>query len=49
LSVPEPVNSIELRLTLIEWLVRWDREFGLDARKFYPEYNDFLVDNGYQV
>lgn len=49
LSVPEPVNSVELRLTLIEWLVRWDREFGLDAREFYPEYNDFLVDNGYQV
>ena len=49
LSVPEPINSVELHLTLIEWLVRWDREFGLDARKFYPEYNDFLVDNGYQV
>jgi sulfatase maturation enzyme AslB (radical SAM superfamily) len=49
LTAPEPDNVVELRKQLIHWLVRWDREFGLDAREFYPEYNDFLVDHGYQV
>jgi len=49
LTAPEPDNVLELRKQLIHWLVRWDQEFGLDAKEFYPEYREFLVDNGYQV
>jgi len=49
LSATEPSNVKELRQQLIHWLVRWDREFGLDAREYYPEYREFLLDHGYQV
>lgn len=49
LSLPEPDNVNELRCTLVEWLHRWDKEFDLDARKFYPEYQDFLTEYGYNV
>ena len=49
LSAPEPSNVIELREQLTHWMAKWDREFKLDAREFYPEYREFLVDHGYQV
>lgn len=49
LSAPEPSNVAELQQQLIHWLIKWDREFGLDAGEFYPEYSEFLTTNGYQV
>jgi pyruvate-formate lyase-activating enzyme len=49
LSAPEPSNVAELQQQLIHWLIKWDQEFALDARKFYPEYSEFLTTNGYQV
>lgn len=49
LSAPEPENVSELRQELREWLVRWDREYKLDARAYYPEYRDFLDSIGYDV
>jgi sulfatase maturation enzyme AslB (radical SAM superfamily) len=49
LSAPEPDNAADLRQQLTQWLTRWDREFGLDARQFYPEYTEFLTQYGYQV
>jgi len=49
LSAPEPDRAVELRQQLITWLIRWDKEFGLDAREFYPEYREFLLEHGYQV
>jgi len=42
LSAPEPDNVLELRQQLSEWLMRWDQEFDLDARDYYPEYREFL-------
>jgi len=49
LSAPEPSNVAELQQQLMHWLIKWDREFGLDAGEFYPEYSEFLTTNGYQV
>ena len=49
LSVEEPGNLQQLQAELISWLTKWDKEFGLDARDFYPEYCDFLEENGYSV
>jgi sulfatase maturation enzyme AslB (radical SAM superfamily) len=49
LSDPEPTNVLELRKELAEWLMRWDKEFGLDARNYYPEYAEFLNDIQYRV
>lgn len=49
LSAPEPDNVADLRQQLIQWLIRWDQEFDLDAREFYPEYAEFLTQYGYQV
>lgn len=49
LDAAEPNNVDQLRKELIEWLLRWDRTYNLDARTIYPEYHDFLVANGYQI
>ena len=49
LSEPEPSNVTELRQELSEWLMRWDREYNLDAREYYPEYREFLDSIGYNV
>ena len=49
LSAPEPDNVLELRQQLSNWLVRWDREFDLDAREYYPEYREFLDAIQYRV
>lgn len=47
LSEKEPSNVQSLRSTLIEWLVRWDKVYNLDAREYYPEYKEFLEKYGY--
>lgn len=47
LLVKEPSNVQALRTTLVEWLMRWDKVYGLDARKYYPEYIQFLEQYGY--
>jgi pyruvate-formate lyase-activating enzyme len=44
-----PANTDSLRKQLIEDLVRWDKHFKLDAREYYPEYQDFLEAYGYHV
>ena len=49
LSAPEPSNVIELRQQLAEWLMRWDREFNLNAFDYYPEYTEFLNEIQYRV
>jgi len=49
LGAPEPSNVLELRRQLSEWLMRWDREFKLDAREYYPEYIEFLDAIQYRV
>jgi sulfatase maturation enzyme AslB (radical SAM superfamily) len=49
LLAPEPDNVAELQTQLADWLMRWDREFKLDAREYYPEYVDFLNDIQYRV
>jgi MoaA/NifB/PqqE/SkfB family radical SAM enzyme len=49
LSAPEPINVEELRQQLCTWLMRWDREYHLDAREYYPEYSEFLDEIQYSV
>jgi organic radical activating enzyme len=47
LEQPEPQNVGELRTQLIDWLIKWDQVFHLNALEIFPEYNKFLIDNGY--
>ena len=49
LSAPEPNDIAGLQQQLTHWLIKWDREFGLDAGEFYPEYREFLLEHGYQI
>ena len=49
LTAPCAGNIEQLRTELISWLVRWDREFDMDALNFYPEFADFLTEYGYKI
>lgn len=49
LNLPEPTNIESLRQELITWLMRWDREYKLDARIVYPEYAEFLEKYEYSI
>jgi organic radical activating enzyme len=49
LSMPAPGNLDELQKKLVAYLVKWDNEFKLDAREFYPEYDKFFDLIGYAV
>lgn len=46
---PEPSNITELQQSLISWLLKWDKVYQLNALEIYPEYSEFLKDNGYQL
>lgn len=48
LDASEPSNVDDLRRELSLWLMRWDKEYKLNAFDYYPEYKDFLVDIGYE-
>jgi hypothetical protein len=49
LSVPSS-DDIKIQHTeLANWLMRWDKEFGLNAYDYYPEYTEFLRSIGYEV
>jgi len=49
LQQPEPNNIQQLQQEMIEWMMRWDQEFTLDARDYYPEYRTWLDEMGYHV
>jgi molybdenum cofactor biosynthesis enzyme MoaA len=49
LTAPEPANVEELRKQLIEWMIRWDTEFKLDACKVFPEYAEFFKSYEYKI
>jgi hypothetical protein len=49
LQAPAPSNVQALRSTLVEWLLRWDKIYDLDAREYYPEYTTFLEQHGYRI
>ena len=49
LQAPAPSNVQALRTTLVEWLMRWDKIYDLDAREYYPEYTTFLEQYGYRI
>ncbi len=49
LELPEPDNAEYLRYELINWLIKWDNIYKLDAIKEYPEYADFLTKYGYKI
>ena len=42
LESPEPKDVETLRSELNKWLTRWDNEYRLDARDYYPEYIEFF-------
>jgi hypothetical protein len=49
LSAPEPNNVEDLRKELIEWMIRWDTEFKVDAFEYFPEYAEFFKSYGYKI
>jgi hypothetical protein len=49
LNKPCPANVDELRKDLASWMIRWDKEFDLNANDFYPEYRAFFQSIGYEV
>jgi MoaA/NifB/PqqE/SkfB family radical SAM enzyme len=49
LNAPEPPNVQELQSDMINWMMRWDQEFGLDAREYFPEYKQWLERMNYHV
>jgi sulfatase maturation enzyme AslB (radical SAM superfamily) len=49
LEAPAPSNVQALRSMLVDWLMRWDKIYDLDAREYYPEYTKFLEQNGYRI
>jgi sulfatase maturation enzyme AslB (radical SAM superfamily) len=49
LLADNPHNQIELQQELIQWLVRWDKIYNLNALDFYPEYSNFLIKHGYNI
>lgn len=49
LDSAEPDNKELLRQELVEWLVKWDRVYQLNALDFYPEYRNFLLSYGYSI
>lgn len=49
LEQPNPDNVEKLRTDLIQWLVRWDTVYKLNAKEYYPEYTEFLEHYGYQI
>lgn len=48
LQAPEPKNAHKLRQDLVKWLNLWDKEYSLDAFRFYPEWTSFLQAYGYK-
>lgn len=49
LKQPTPPDIKTLTKELGQHLIRWDKEFGLNAYDFYPEYAEFLNDIQYRV
>lgn len=49
LNQPSPTDIEQLTKDLVQHLTKWDKEFGLDAYDFYPEYQEFLNVIQYRV
>jgi hypothetical protein len=49
LQQPEPDNAQQLQQEMIDWMMRWDQEFDLDARNYFPEHRHWLEKMGYHV
>jgi sulfatase maturation enzyme AslB (radical SAM superfamily) len=49
LEASAPSNVEALRSMLVDWLMRWDKIYDLDAREYYPEYTKFLEQYGYRI
>lgn len=47
LQAPCPDDANDQLSKLVRHCERWDRVYGLDARKFYPEWSDLLSRYGY--
>lgn len=49
LKEPAPTDIDLQRKELAKWLMRWDKEFNINAYDYYPEYIEFLQSIGYEV
>jgi pyruvate-formate lyase-activating enzyme len=49
LQAPDPANAKQLQTDMINWMIRWDQEFNLDAREYFPEYKNWLDQMNYHV
>jgi hypothetical protein len=49
LKEPSPTDIDLQRKELAKWLMRWDKEFNINAYDYYPEYIEFLQSIGYEV
>jgi sulfatase maturation enzyme AslB (radical SAM superfamily) len=39
---PEPDNAESLQKEMVWWLSKWDKDFNLNAKDYYPEWSKFL-------
>lgn len=49
LNAPEPEDIKTLQEDMIRWMTNWDKEFKLDAREYFPEYNNWFDEMNYHV
>jgi hypothetical protein len=49
LETPTPADSDQQLEALVRHCERWDRVYGYDARKLYPEFEQILERYGYDI
>lgn len=49
LNAPEPKNIKTLQEEMIRWMMNWDKEFKLDAREYFLDFNKWFDEMNYHV
>jgi hypothetical protein len=49
LNAPRPANSEQQLALMVRHCERWDRVYGYDARQLYPEFQEILTNNNYDI
>lgn len=49
LKTATPADSTEQLTQMVRHCERWDRVYGHDARQLYPEFQDILINNHYDI
>jgi|TARA_R110000851_G_scaffold21258_2_gene63859 organic radical activating enzyme len=44
-----PDNVDQLRTTLVQWLLKWDKKYNYNALALYPQYKEFFKKYGYSI